>query len=156
MADLEGSSERSELVEAPKKNLGGRPMVVLTEEQKEKLTWMAPYLTTDMIADSLKIPRRTFFKILERDEEVAALYKKHKSDKVAEVASNLVNKAIGGDTTAAIFFLKTQAGWSENKLRTAEKPQIQINVNSIADEKKEIPVVDVQAIEEDSSGLASE
>jgi hypothetical protein len=149
MSDVEGSaavSERSDVVEAPEKNLGGRPMVVLTEEQKEKLTWMAPYLTTDMIADSLKIPRRTFFKILERDEEVAALYKKHKSDKVAEVASNLVNKAIGGDTTAAIFFLKTQAGWSENKLRTAEKPQIQINVNSLVQEKE---VVEVQAIEED-------
>lgn len=131
---------------APEKNLGGRPMIVLTEEQKEKLTWMAPYLTTDMIADSLKIPRSTFFEILKRDEEVAGLYKKFKSDKVAEVASNLVNKAIGGDTTAAIFFLKTQAGWSENKLRTAEKPQIQINVNSLVQEKE---VVEVQAIEED-------
>lgn len=135
--------------EVPEKNLGGRPMVVLTEEQKEKLTWMAPYLTTDMIADSLKIPRRTFFEILKRDEEVAALYKKHKSDKVAEVASNLVNKAIGGDTTAAIFFLKTQAGWSENKLNAAEKPQIQINVNSLIKEKEVQPIIDVQAIDVD-------
>lgn len=133
----------------PEKNLGGRPMIVLTEKQKEKLAYMAPYLTTGMIADSLKIPRSTFFEILKRDEEVAGLYKKHRSDKVAEVASNLVNKAIGGDTTAAIFFLKTQAGWSENKLNAAEKPQIQINVNSLIKEKEVQPIIDVQAIDVD-------
>jgi hypothetical protein len=133
----------------PEKNLGGRPMVVLTEKQKEKLSYMAPYLTADQIADCLEVPRRTFFEILKRDEEVAALYKKHKSDKVAEVASNLVNKAIGGDTTAAIFFLKTQAGWSENKLNAAEKPQIQINVNSLIKEKEVQPIIDVQAIDVD-------
>jgi hypothetical protein len=133
----------------PEKNLGGRPMVVLTEKQKEKLSYMAPYLTADQIADCLEVPRRTFFEILKRDEEVAALYKKHRSDKVAEVASNLVNKAIGGDTTAAIFFLKTQAGWSENKLNAAEKPQIQINVNSLIKEKEVQPIIDVQAIDVD-------
>ena len=32
---------------------GGRPMVVLNKEQKEKLVWMAPYLTVAEVASCL-------------------------------------------------------------------------------------------------------
>ncbi len=71
---------------------GGRPMVVLNDDQKQKLAWMAPYLTIEMMADSLEIPRSTFSEILKRDPEVAGIYHKHNSEKVAEVASSLVNK----------------------------------------------------------------
>ena len=116
---------------------GGRPMVVLNKEQKEKLVWMAPYLTVDMMADSLQIPRSTFMEILNRDEEVSGLYHKHKSDKVAEVASCLVNKAREGDTRAAMFYLRTQGRWREEGHTASERPQIQINVSGINDIKTE-------------------
>ena len=32
---------------------------------------------------------------------------------IAKVAGSLVKKALNGDTTSAIFYLKTQAGWKE-------------------------------------------
>ena len=110
---------------------GGRPMVVLNEDQKQKLAWMAPYLTIEMMADSLEINRSTFQEILKRDPEVAGIYHKYKSDKVAEVASSLVNKARDGDTRAAMFYLRTQGRWREEGHTASERPQIQINVSSM-------------------------
>lgn len=36
-----------------------------------------------------------------------------RAETIAKVAGTLVRKALGGDTTSAIFYLKTQGGWSE-------------------------------------------
>lgn len=36
-----------------------------------------------------------------------------RAETIAKVAGNLVQKALKGDTTSAIFYLKTQAGWRE-------------------------------------------
>ena len=57
------------------KNKGGRPMIVLTDEQKKELETLAAVLNTEQIADYFGISRRVFFNILERDDEVSALYK---------------------------------------------------------------------------------
>ena len=36
-----------------------------------------------------------------------------KAETIAKVAGTLVKKALAGDTSSAIFYLKTQAGWRE-------------------------------------------
>ena len=110
---------------------GGRPMVVLNEDQKQKLAWMAPYLTIEMMADSLQVNRSTFQEILKRDPVVSGIYQQYKSDKVAQVASSLVGKAMDGDTRAAMFYLRTQGRWREEGHTASERPQIQINVSSM-------------------------
>ena len=51
--------------------------------------------------------------MMQRDEEIAARYKKGKARAIGAIAQGLINKARGGDTTSMIFFLKTQAGWRE-------------------------------------------
>jgi IS30 family transposase len=38
------------------------------------------------------------------------------AEAIAKVAGSLVQKALGGDTTCAIFYLKTQAGWKETSV----------------------------------------
>jgi hypothetical protein len=38
-----------------------------------------------------------------------------RAEMIAKVAGNLVQKALSGDTTCAIFYLKTQAGWRETQ-----------------------------------------
>jgi len=40
-----------------------------------------------------------------------------KAETIAKVAGSLVKKALNGDTTSAIFYLKTQAGWKETEVR---------------------------------------
>ena len=98
-----------------KKNVGGRPKIVLTDEQKREVETLAAVLTTEHIADYFSISRRVFFDILERDEEVSALYKKGKARAVGFVAQNLIQKARSGDLGAQIFYLKTRAGWKETQ-----------------------------------------
>ena len=109
----------------------GRPRLELSEEQIEKLKLMAPYLTIEMMADSLQVNRSTFQEILKRDPEISGIYQQYKSDKVAQVASSLVGKAMDGDTRAAMFYLRTQGRWREEGHSASERPQIQINVSSM-------------------------
>jgi len=97
------------------KNKGGRPKIEFTEEQKKEVETLAAVLSTEQIADYFGISRRVFFDIIDRDEEVSALYKKGKAKAVGFVAQNLIQKARGGDLGAQIFYLKTQAGWKETQ-----------------------------------------
>ena len=94
---------------------GGRPKIVLTEEQLAEIGTLAPYLTADQLADTIGISRSKFFEFLQKDEKVSGLYKKAKGRAVENVAKNLVMQAQNGNTTAAIFYLKTQAGWKETE-----------------------------------------
>ena len=94
-------------------NKGGRPVIELTEKQKIEVKALAQYLSQEQIADYLGVSRKTFAAIIERDDEVFTHYKKGKATAVANVAKGLVQQAIEGNMTAAIFYLKTQAGWKE-------------------------------------------
>ena len=97
------------------KNVGGRPRIELTEEQKAEVKTLAAVLNTEQIADYFGIGKTTWFAILERDQEVSELYKKGRAKAISTVASNLVAKANEGDLGAQIFYLKTQAGWKETQ-----------------------------------------
>lgn len=99
--------------ESTENNQGGRPMVELTKKQVSEVETLAAVLTSEQIADYFGISRRSWFRILERDEKVLALYKKGKARAFANIAGNLVTKAQAGDLGAQIFYLKTQAGWKE-------------------------------------------
>ena len=96
-------------------NKGGRPLIVLTDEQRNELETLAAVLNVEQIADYFGISRRVFYDIMERDEEVSAQYKKGKAKAVGFVAQNLIQKARSGDLGAQIFYLKTQAGWKETQ-----------------------------------------
>ena len=88
---------------------------VLTDEEKAHVEALAAVLTSEQIADYLGISRRTFYDIMERDDDVSARYKKGRAKAIGGVAKGLINKAMEGNIPAQIFFLKTQAGWKEAK-----------------------------------------
>lgn len=50
---------------------------------------------------------------LTRNEDAKQAFEQGKAETIAKVAGSLVKRALGGDTTSAIFYLKTQAGWKE-------------------------------------------
>jgi hypothetical protein len=98
--------------------------IELTDEQKQDVGKLAPYLTVDQMADYLGIARRTFFDILDRDEELSALYKKAKTKMLAKASSTLISIATNSEepnVTALIFLLKTQGGWKEDKTPVVEE-----------------------------------
>lgn len=92
---------------------GGRPEKVLNEEQIIQVEALASVLTTEQIADYLGIGRTTFYSVMERQPEVAERYKRGRAKAVANISGNLIKQAQAGNITATIFYLKTQAGWSE-------------------------------------------
>ena len=98
---------------------GGRPIVVLTDEQIKEVEEISAYLTCEQIADYFGIDTDTFLAIRKRQSEVFRCYKKGKAKKILAYAQKLETKAMGhdttGDTASLIFFLKTQAGWREKK-----------------------------------------
>jgi hypothetical protein len=97
------------------KNKGGRPPKTLNDEQIAQVEAMAAFLTVEQIADFFGIGRTTFFNIMERQPEVSERYKRGKSKAIGSVANSLLMQAREGNITAAIFYLKTQAGWKETQ-----------------------------------------
>ena len=85
----------------------------LTEAEIEQVEGLAAVLTVEQMSDYFGVGRQTFFDIMERQPEIARLYKKGRSKAIRDVAKNLVTKARDGDTACMMFYLKTQAGWRE-------------------------------------------
>lgn len=86
---------------------------VLNDEEMAQVEALASVLSTEQIADYLGVGRSTFYTIMERQPEVAGRYKKGRARAIGSVSQSLIKKAMSGDNTAAIFYLKTQAGWKE-------------------------------------------
>ena len=91
----------------------GRKPKELTQEQTVQVEALAAYLTQQQIGDYFGISERTFREMMGRDPGISSAYKRGKAKAVGTVAQGLLQKARNGDTTSAIFYLKTQAGWRE-------------------------------------------
>ena len=90
-----------------------RPKITLDDKQVAQVEALASVLTLEQIADYFGVARNTFTAICDRQPEVLEHYKKGKTKAIANVAQNLIKQAQDGNTTAIIFYLKTQAGWRE-------------------------------------------
>ncbi len=97
---------------------GGRPAVVFDDEQIAQVKALASVLSKGQLADYFGVSENTFREIEKRQPEVSEAYKKGKGNAIASVGSNLINQARNGNVTAAIFYLKTQAGWKESDQTT--------------------------------------
>ena len=105
---------------------GGRPPVTLNETQVAQLEALVAVLSKAQVADYYDISENTLRAIEERQPEVSAAYKKGKAKAIASVASGLLQQARDGHTSAAMFYLKCQAGWSEVAVEQREIPPMQI------------------------------
>lgn len=90
-----------------------RPRKDITNEQVAQIEKLAAVLTQEQIGDFLGMSDRTLRRRLLDDERVLSAYQKGRAASIAGVATNLLKQARDGNTTAAIFYLKTQAGWKE-------------------------------------------
>ncbi len=102
-------------------------LIVFTEKQVTQIEALATYLNCEQIADYFGINPDTFHNIKNRQQEVLRAYKKGKAQAIEVVAKSLMQKVIDGDTTATIFFLKTQAGWSSMENRGNLKSKIKFS-----------------------------
>ena len=102
----------------------GRPLTVLDDDQIELVSGLAAVLTKAQLADYFGICENTFREIEERQPLVSEAYKKGRASQIATVAQNLVGKALDGDTTSMMFYLKTQAGWKETNIIQNENKDV--------------------------------
>ena len=103
---------------------GGRPSISLTEEDKLQVEKLASVLTKSQLANYFGMGETRYRELEAKDSELSEAYKKGKSKAIAGVAANLVNQARDGNTAAAIFYLKTQAGWKETKILQNENKEV--------------------------------
>lgn len=100
-----------------------KPPKVLDDKQMIELEALASFLTIPQMADYFMIAPRTFQRILERQPEAMARYKKGKANAIFSVANSLMNQIRNGEVASTIFYLKTQAGWSDKSSDLSdEKP----------------------------------
>lgn len=109
---------------------GGRPPIVFDEAQTAQVEALAAVLSKGQMADYFSISENTLREIEERQPEVFEAYKRGKAKAIGNVAKNLINQAQMGNISAAIFYLKTQAGWKEDKDPERELPPINIVVRN--------------------------
>lgn len=91
----------------------GRKVKELTEKEIGQVENLASLLNQEQIADFLGICSRTFRRLCERDDRVKTAYKKGKAAALVGVGQSLLKQARGGNTSAQMFYLKTQGGWRE-------------------------------------------
>lgn len=94
---------------------GGRPQKTLTDAQRAEVETLAAVLSTEQMSAYFGMTHDTFTAICEREPDVFRAYKRGKAKAIGKVAQGLIQKALAGDTTSAIFFLKTQGRWAETQ-----------------------------------------
>ncbi len=94
---------------------GGRPPIVFDQAQTAQVEALAAVLSKGQMADYFGISETTFREIESRQPDVSDAYKRGKAKAIGGIAQNLISQARSGNTTAAIFYLKTQAGWKETQ-----------------------------------------
>lgn len=101
------------MIQANGKAKTGRPTITLSDDDVATVERLAGKLNIGEIAHILGFSERTLHRRFKDDPRVLAAYQKGHSSAIERVADSLFLKAIQGDTTAQIFYLKTQAGWKE-------------------------------------------
>jgi len=109
---------------------GGRPPVVFDEAKVSQVEALAAVLSKKQMADYFGICENTLRKVEQNQPEVYEAYQKGRGKAIAGVGSNLLTQARNGNVAAAIFYLKTQAGWKEDHVEERELPPIVINTHA--------------------------
>ncbi len=109
---------------------GGRPPVVFDEAKVSQVEALAAVLSKKQMADYFGICENTLRKVEQNQPEVYEAYQKGRGKAIAGVGTNLLTQARNGNVAAAIFYLKTQAGWKEDHVEERELPPIVINTHA--------------------------
>lgn len=92
--------------------------ITMDEAQIAQVEALSAYLSIEQIANYFGFSEDTFYELKKRDPRILRAYKKGKAKAIGIVASKLMKLIDQGDVTAAIFYLKTQGGWSTDSKGT--------------------------------------
>jgi hypothetical protein len=78
-------------------------------------------ITHEEIAEELDLNLETLYKYYKKDLKIARI------SKVRQVGNNLFQKALNGDVSAQIFFLKTQGRWRTEDSKILQESNEDLN-----------------------------
>ena len=111
----------------------GRPKWIPTEEICASASEMASRgLTVEQIADCLGVSRETIYQRQKEYPEFYESIKRGRSQGMNQITNALYEKAVNGDNTAMIFYLKTRdrENWGEQYVEPVKEiPPINITVH---------------------------
>ncbi len=94
----------------------GRPRFKIDKEVLRKVEGYASRgMNQDQIASALGINRDTLYKYKKLNSDFTDAIKAGQAKGVAEITNALFNQGKDGNTSAAIFYLKNRAGWSDKQ-----------------------------------------
>lgn len=107
---------------------GPEPEWVITPEVIEKISEMAGIMTHQQMYHYFGVSKSTWYRRIAESPETLDIIKKGKPKKILKAANCLLDAMTRGGkeaVTAAIFYLKTQAGWSEKqKVELSQKKKL--------------------------------
>lgn len=91
-------------------------------------------LTRDQVSYSLGINPHTYSNRIKDEPEIEEAYQAGKTEGVKKVANKLLEKAMTGDNTAMIFFLKCN-GWKETQELNIKSETVQKDIKDLSFEE---------------------
>lgn len=97
--------------------------------------WTRQGLTDEQIAHNMDIAYSTFRAWKDKFPAISAAQKKNKEIVDFEVENALLNKALGGDTTAQIFWLKNRMKkhWKDKPVEDVQTAALETAMRALAD-----------------------
>jgi transcriptional regulator with XRE-family HTH domain len=115
----------------------GRPKLVVTKEMCQRAeAYASQGLTQEQIAAVMGMATSTLYDKQNEFTEFSNAIKRGKGKGIQQVTNKLFEKALEGDNTAMIFYLKNRAGWQDKieKETIVEHKQV-IDLTRISDEE---------------------
>ena len=127
-------------------------IIVLTKDDIERAAKMAAVgVNNDQLADYFEVSHAHWDVLLKRTPELRKAIKKARSGANVAMGATLFQRAMRGDTAAAIFWLKTQGRWREVSQAEAAgntKRAVKLNYSIDDEEKKEDATNESEAAKE--------
>lgn len=87
--------------------------LVFTPDEIEQAEKLSSVLNQQQMAEFFGVSERKFKDAKKDQPELGEAYSRGRSKALARVGGGLLQKALEGNLTAQIFYLKTQGGWRE-------------------------------------------
>lgn len=121
----------------------GRPPIKHNEEHAKQVQALSQYgVPQEDIAATIGVCVETLVKLYRAEMDMGRAIAN------ARIGKSLFEKAVAGDTTAAIFWAKTQMGWRESQ-RMEVDATVSANVTSAPMSPREAALAGIRAAERD-------
>ena len=104
--------------------------VVFSHQDLDTVQQLSASMSVEQIAGYFGISKTTYYEVARRQPELLERYKQGKAKRIAQYVSIVHDKILEGNIDLLKLYLRTQAGWTENRFEeeVRELPPIQLTV----------------------------